>query len=150
MSTAKKGVRVRATCPAGHLTEATSDPGKVTWRGQCAHDGCTAAVVAKRVPRDLAPVPTADAPAETPNPPDPNSLKRVSYDVPSPRKAKPKPDPVTEPGAGEPQPVSVLPAPGGQPGGQPGGGSELVQQPPADEPKQRGRFAFRHPVYGAR
>ena len=43
---------MRGTCTAGHVTETKSEPGRVTWHGVCATDGCDLTVYAKRVPRD--------------------------------------------------------------------------------------------------
>lgn len=87
MATARKArVKVRGACPAGHITEAVSDPGRVTWKGPCAHDGCTATVIARRAPADptdptpAAPVPVAAAGEESLSDPDALILEGA-YDV---------------------------------------------------------------------
>lgn len=49
------GVKVRGTCKAGHITEATAQPGRVTWQGKCADNSCDLQVNARRIPKDQIP-----------------------------------------------------------------------------------------------
>src|SRR3954470_17724957 len=76
-------VRVRGTCKAGHVTEALSDPSRVTWEGTCSTDGCELPVKARRAPRSR---PEVTAPA-TPTPDDTGApkLRRVNYDAQQPK-----------------------------------------------------------------
>lgn len=77
-------MRVRGTCVAGHVTETTSDPGRVTWHGPCATKGCTHQVYAKRVPADVRP-PTDDAAVVPPPADDDDAVREVSWNVPQPK-----------------------------------------------------------------
>lgn len=51
------GIKVRGSCRNGHVTEATSNPGRLTWEGPCSHEGCDLNLRAKRIPRDEVPAP---------------------------------------------------------------------------------------------
>src|SRR3954447_23570349 len=76
-------VRVRGTCKAGHVTEAVSDPGRVTWEGTCSTDGCELPVKARRAPRTR---PEVTAPATTaPDDAGDPKLRRVNYAAQPPK-----------------------------------------------------------------
>lgn len=73
----RPGIKVRGTCTAGHVTETTSDPGRVTAEATCGHGGCTLPVKCRRIPRDR---PESTAPAGTVRPPaagDPHDVIEV-------------------------------------------------------------------------
>src|SRR6185437_2378752 len=102
-------VRVRGTCREGHVTEATSAPGRVTWEGSCSHEGCDLPVKARRMPgRVAAPVdsgtPGQGSPPASPTPETPPAkpagrLRRVRYDI-QPDQLPREPDPEPEQPAG--------------------------------------------------
>jgi len=126
-------VRVRGTCSRGHITETKSDPGRVTWHGPCATEGCDELVYAKRVPRDVRP-PEVDGAQEPPAADNDDDVREVSFDVPQPKRpagrepALPEPDP--EP-AGEPEDgPAVQPALGAVP-------VVLDEPEPRPEPQRR-------------
>src|SRR6185437_12121294 len=135
-------VRVRGTCGEGHVTEATSAPGRVTWEGQCSHEGCDLPVKARRMPGRAA-APPADsgpprssaggAPPETPPARPAGRLKRVRYDV------QPDPEPRRDDAAG-----------GGDAGG--AGPTAAAPRPAGGAPRQqpvRGRGRPEPDVGGA-
>jgi hypothetical protein len=157
-TTSKRGVPVRGTCKAGHTTETTSTPGRVTWEGECSTDGCSHPVRARRVPStERTATPPADAPADTPPaappaaPDDPHAVKEVSYDAPQPKRRQP-PAPRERDGrdaggkpAGEP-PVSDPERPTGD-GRPPAGGSPVVAPGKPERPRRRlPRFRFASPL----
>lgn len=58
----RTGVPVRGTCTkCGTVVETNAAAGNTQWRGRCPKEGCTAWVIAKRVPTDERP-PEATAP----------------------------------------------------------------------------------------
>lgn len=105
-------MRVRGTCKAGHVTEALSDPGRVTWEGTCSTDGCELPVKARRAPRSR---PEVTAPA-TPAPDDAGDpkLRKVNYAAqqPKPRGTdKPADAPAGgDAGGAQSQPAAAAPA----------------------------------------
>lgn len=130
---------VAGTCQAGHLTKRLADVDtegrpRLTWRGTCPTDGCTAYVIARRVRPEPAPstTPTTPAPAKTrrtvrkvtaysepePEPPRARSHRPNTgvSTAPAPRVGRPEPDPgpvddpapLDDPGTRNPEP--------GQPG----------------------------------
>jgi hypothetical protein len=84
-------VRVRGTCKDGHLTETVSAPGRVTWHGACATEGCENTVYAKRVPKDVRPPDEPDA--QTPPAEDDDEVREVDFDVPQPKRGQRDADP---------------------------------------------------------
>lgn len=122
-------VRVRATCPDGHVTEATSDPGRVTWEGTCSTEGCEHPVKGRRVPRDVRP---AQDPAAQPAPADdPHTVIEVPAYRDDPGPSFDEPQPEDEP-ASEPAPVR-----------QPDPAAERPSEPPGPERPHRARLRNR-------
>jgi len=54
-------IRVRGTCAAGHVTETTSEKGRVTRTLECSTPGCELEVLCKRIPSTEAPRATGKA-----------------------------------------------------------------------------------------
>ncbi|NUR04295.1 MAG: hypothetical protein HOY79_49680 [Streptomyces sp.] len=107
-------IPVRGECKAGHATETTSDPGRITWTGECAADGCTHRVTARRIPTRAERPPAEPAAAHTPPEPETETVREVSYEQHVPKQQrKPEPGPGagdvpgSEAGAGAPPVVSV-------------------------------------------
>ena len=123
-------VRVRGTCKAGHTTEATSDPGRVTWEGPCAGDGCTCKVKARRIPSETkaATSPATKAKAGAAGGDDPYHVIEVTHDPDDPKPKRKTPTPKQDPGAGG--------EPGG--GGADPGKAPVVQPEPEPDPQLRG------------
>lgn len=141
---------MRGTCRAGHTTEATSDPGRVTWEGPCSHPGCDLKVRGRRVPADT-PAPPADTRTAAAGDGDPYQVREVSYAAQHPaRAAGARPD--ADPGgrqqrgaaraaaAAEGGPAGVPPA-GHPPAGGPGFTAPTGERA-AGQPRDRdGRWA---------
>jgi hypothetical protein len=91
-------VRCRGTCKAGHTTEAEAEPGRVTWHGACATEGCEQKVYCRRVP--------ADTPAPPPETRVAQSDPHRVLEVPGYRDEPAPPDEPTDTGdePGEPAP----------------------------------------------
>lgn len=103
-------VKVRGTCASGHVTEATSDPGRITWDGECRADGCSNRVHAKRVPLDVRPPETPpDANVvDDEQPDDHETVREVSYEhSPAKRRGADERPGGAVPGVGEPRPPEV-------------------------------------------
>src|SRR3954453_9133048 len=100
-------VRVRGTCKAGHVTEALSDPGRVTWEGTCSTDGCELPVKARRAPRTRPEVtaPATPAPADAGDP----KLRKVNYAAQQP-KPRGTDKPAAPPAGGDPHGAQAQPA----------------------------------------
>lgn len=89
-----KGVQVRGACRHGHITQTTSPPGKVTWRGECSDPQCKERVICRRAPVEK---PPADQPAGEPEQAAPNTARKVSWNAKVPKHQQPG-----DPGAGQP------------------------------------------------
>lgn len=76
------GVKVRGACPKGHVTQTTSEPGRVTWRGECSDPKCKERVICRRMPAERAP---AAAPAGEPEQSSPNTARKVSWNAQTPK-----------------------------------------------------------------
>src|SRR4051794_14665345 len=100
-------VRVRGTCKAGHVTEAVSDPGRVTWEGTCSTADCELPVKARRAPRSRPEVtaPATQAPADAGDP----KLRRVNYAAQQP-KPRGTDKPADTPAGGESNGAQAQPA----------------------------------------
>lgn len=120
------GVRVRGTCPDGHVTNTVSPPGKVTWRGECMQTDCTHRVLCRRVTgaQSTAP-PGAPATSSPPSADGKVPVKRVNFNAPKPKHARAGTGSSSESGTGAPagaveqQPV---PEPAGVPASPPADG----------------------------
>lgn len=151
---------MRGTCSAGHVTETTSDPGRVTWHGTCADPECDLPVYAKRVPKDIRP--DVDPAAQTP-PADDNDddVKEVDWDVPQPKRGRGEPrlPEQHQPDESEqradvgpvPPPVPVVidtpePEPEQPPAGRARRGPELVSRLRGQRDRRPGKRVFRHPL----
>ena len=77
-----EGVKVRGACPKGHITQTTSTPGRVTWRGECSDPKCKERVIARRMPAERAP---ADQPAGEPEQSAPHTARKVSWNAKVPK-----------------------------------------------------------------
>jgi hypothetical protein len=137
----RAGIRVRGTCAEGHTTEATTEPGRVTNRGPCSHEGCALQVVRKRIPRET---PEADAPAtkatETGAEDGPGYKvreARIRRERPSKRAAERKPDTETEE-----RPDDRVPPAGGA-GTPPVRDDVTEREPDGDERRPRAGFRSR-------
>lgn len=153
------GVKVRGSCTAGHITEATAPPRRVTWNGTCSHDGCGLPVTARRIPRDRVP----DAPPAGDNTSDQYPFVKVDDYGQLPEHGPDDGLTVEPPTA---KPAGHLPAPGagesagasdGGPAGDPAGRQEQPPDPISDEPRRnrirdrlRARSAreWEHPLIG--
>lgn len=71
MSARKLSVLCRGTCKNGHVVEANSDPGRVTWKGQCPEDGCDDTAVFARRASGAHSTPARAVPAAHPDGEDP-------------------------------------------------------------------------------
>lgn len=91
-------VPVRGQCKAGHITEHVSDPGRITWSGECGADGCSERVHAKRIPTRAEHPDEPPADVHTPPEPEPETVREVSYEQHAPKHREPEPDPA---GAGD-------------------------------------------------
>lgn len=155
-------VKVRGTCTAGHVTETTSDPGRITWDGECAADGCSNRVHAKRVPVDARPPETPEGAhvVDDEQPDDHETVREVSYDHAPPKRRGERPGSAVPgsgaPGAPEVRDVDELTPGTGfteSPPEQPDRGivdtrgPELVDQTPRrrERPRERERYAFALP-----
>lgn len=77
-----EGVKVRGACPKGHVTQTTSPPGRVTWRGVCSDPKCKERVICRRMPAERTP---AAAPAGEPEQSAPNTARKVSWNAQTPK-----------------------------------------------------------------
>lgn len=91
-------VPVRGQCKDGHTTETTSDPGRITWAGECAAEGCTLPVHAKRIPT-RAEQPPAPVESHTPPEPETETVREVSYEQHVPKRRNPDRGTAAVPGA---------------------------------------------------
>ena len=117
VSKPKRGVRVRGTCPAGHTTEAEAVPPRVTWRGDCSHDGCTETVLARRIPRETPEAKATDAQPATDaggDAGDPYAVREVTSYAPSKRASRRAPAARPEPAAAKRGPDVPQPDAGGR------------------------------------
>lgn len=74
-------MKVRGVCAAGHVTEATAAPKRVTWHGPCATAGCDLKVYCRRVPIDRAPPAAGPAGEPAGDANDPHRVIRIDrYD----------------------------------------------------------------------
>jgi hypothetical protein len=149
-------VRVVGTCKNGHATATRSEPGRVTWTGECATDGCAERVHCKRAPKDKAPAP---ADAATPPPADedgdPYAVRKVTDYGRHERRGsagraeRRSAEPAQDPGSGAGVPAAEPAGDAGQPKpAEPaGGGGRAEPAPPAaaddgsvseDEPSEYG------------
>lgn len=135
-------LKVRGSCPDGHVVETTADPGKATKRIGCTGEGCSHTVVCRRVPVAQQAGPPA-TPTVAPPADDPRQLKVTkvsSYH--------------DQPAAYEPPPAGEQQAADGDADGDADddGGSPSVSEPPSTEPasgepqpRARQRFGRRGP-----
>lgn len=100
-----EGVKVRGACPKGHVTQTTSPPGRVTWRGECSDPKCRERVICRRVPTEP-PAPGEPAAGE-PEQSAPNTARKVSWNAQVPKHKQggdgdqPPADPRGSTGAGD-------------------------------------------------
>lgn len=77
-----EGVKVRGACPKGHVTQTTSPPGRVTWRGVCSDPKCKERVICRRMPAER---PPEGEPVGEPEQSAPNTARKVSWNAQVPK-----------------------------------------------------------------
>lgn len=121
--------RCRGMCDAGHVTETDSPAGRLTWRGECQHPGCSLPIIARRV-RESGPAGDAPPPAARPARPARRSIKKVTYRDTTPGFAEPVVDPTADEGPQLPPARDGDPAGVGTPAADP--------EPGPDRPEPHG------------
>jgi hypothetical protein len=94
----KKPVRVAGSCPAGHTTELDAEMDaygrpRLTWRGPCSTEGCTATIIARRIKKTAAAPPKQDTPPPPATPPAAKPARRTVRKVTAYRDAPSRPQP---------------------------------------------------------